>query len=252
AGPAAGLNPFRFSSEVWDGALGLVCYTFRPYNPLDGRFLQRDPIGEQGGLNLYGFAGNDPVNVIDSLGLESYSIFYGAGPADGVASIAKAAEQVRTYMAKFQPDDDKNDNMICMVKIENNISSSRLRWASTVYNELFFFGHGRKDTRINPNWKTGQPLKEREQIVGTNIMFSDGLFHLDKVLTEEKEKITASIIYPYVCYDEFVSEGNPSGIKVCKLANNPNPNPSAIGNMTLITLMLEKFKTKKCCRLEIQ
>ena len=252
AGPAAGLNPFRFSSEVWDGALGLVCYTFRPYNPLDGRFLSRDPIGEQGGLNLYGFVGNDPVNVIDSLGLESYSIFYGAGPADGVASIAKAAEQVRTYMAKFQPDDDKNDNMICMVKIENNISSSRLRWASTVYNELFFFGHGRKDTRINPNWKTGQPLKEREQIVGTNIMFSDGLFHLDKVLTEEKEKITASIIYPYVCYDEFVSEGNPSGIKVCKLANNPNPNPSAIGNMTLITLMLEKFKTKKCCRLEIQ
>jgi RHS repeat-associated protein len=69
SGPAAALNPFRFSSEVWDAPLGLVDYTFRPYNPLDGRFLNRDPIGEQGGLNLYGFVGNDPVNRRDRLGL---------------------------------------------------------------------------------------------------------------------------------------------------------------------------------------
>jgi RHS repeat-associated protein len=69
SGPAAALNPFRFSSEAWDAALGLVCYTFRPYNPLDGRFISRDPIEERGGLNLYGFAGNDPVNGWDYLGL---------------------------------------------------------------------------------------------------------------------------------------------------------------------------------------
>jgi RHS repeat-associated protein len=71
SGPAAALNPFRFSSEVWDAALGLVQYTFRPYNPLDGRFLNRDPIEEEGGLNLYGFVGNDPVDAIEYLGLES-------------------------------------------------------------------------------------------------------------------------------------------------------------------------------------
>jgi len=68
-GSAAGLNPFRFSSEVWDGALALVCYNWRHYNPLDGRFISRDPIGERGGLNLYGFVGNDPVNRWDALGL---------------------------------------------------------------------------------------------------------------------------------------------------------------------------------------
>jgi RHS repeat-associated protein len=67
-GPAAALNPFRFSSEVWDATLGLVQYTFRPYNPLDGRFTSRDPIGEDGGLNLYGFAGNDPITFWDYLG----------------------------------------------------------------------------------------------------------------------------------------------------------------------------------------
>jgi RHS repeat-associated protein len=80
AGPAAALNPFRFSSEVWDAALGLVCYTFRPYNPLDGRFTSRDPIEERGGLNLYGFAGNDPVNKIDVAGQYVWSPWPGVGP----------------------------------------------------------------------------------------------------------------------------------------------------------------------------
>jgi RHS repeat-associated protein len=70
-GPAAALNPFRFSSEAWDATLGLDQYTFRPYNPLDGRFLNRDPIEEQGGLNLYEFSGNNPMNKLDFLGLDS-------------------------------------------------------------------------------------------------------------------------------------------------------------------------------------
>ena len=37
----------------------------RYYNPTTGRWISRDPIGEEGGLNLYGFVGNDPVKQID-------------------------------------------------------------------------------------------------------------------------------------------------------------------------------------------
>ncbi|WPX40791.1 RHS repeat-associated core domain-containing protein [Akkermansia sp. N21116] len=33
-------------------------YNYRDYNPTDGRWLTRDPIGEQGGHNLYGFVRN--------------------------------------------------------------------------------------------------------------------------------------------------------------------------------------------------
>ncbi len=40
----------------------------RYYNPSQGRFLGRDPIEEQGGLNLYGFCSNDGVNLWDYLG----------------------------------------------------------------------------------------------------------------------------------------------------------------------------------------
>ncbi|MBQ8446047.1 MAG: RHS repeat-associated core domain-containing protein, partial [Opitutales bacterium] len=52
------LNPFRFSSEYYDSELDLVYYNYRHYSPGLGRFLSRDPIEEQGGLNLYAFVGN--------------------------------------------------------------------------------------------------------------------------------------------------------------------------------------------------
>jgi uncharacterized protein RhaS with RHS repeats len=41
----------------------------RYYNPQNGQFTQQDPIGLAGGLNLYGFAGADPVNFSDPFGL---------------------------------------------------------------------------------------------------------------------------------------------------------------------------------------
>ncbi|MEI6607735.1 MAG: RHS repeat-associated core domain-containing protein, partial [Verrucomicrobiota bacterium] len=47
---------------------GLYSYIYRPYDPLTGRWPSRDPIGEEGGLNLYGFVGNDGVDNIDLLG----------------------------------------------------------------------------------------------------------------------------------------------------------------------------------------
>ncbi len=40
------------------------------YSPETGRWLNRDPIGENGGVNLYGIVANDPVNHIDVLGRE--------------------------------------------------------------------------------------------------------------------------------------------------------------------------------------
>jgi uncharacterized protein RhaS with RHS repeats len=41
----------------------------RYYSPEEGRWLSRDPIGERGGIPLYGFAGNGSVNRVDPLGL---------------------------------------------------------------------------------------------------------------------------------------------------------------------------------------
>ncbi|MCF6313704.1 MAG: RHS repeat-associated core domain-containing protein [Verrucomicrobiales bacterium] len=47
-------------------------YAFRYYMPETGRWASRDPIGEDGGINLYNFVGNDGVNKTDYLGLLKY------------------------------------------------------------------------------------------------------------------------------------------------------------------------------------
>jgi RHS repeat-associated protein len=41
---------------------------FRAYDHTTGRWLSRDPIGETGGINLYGYTNNDPASRIDPLG----------------------------------------------------------------------------------------------------------------------------------------------------------------------------------------
>jgi RHS repeat-associated protein len=68
-GSQARRNPFGWSTQYADSETGLVYYGLRYYSPRLGRFINQDPIKEQGGLNLYGFAGNSPVNFVDVLGL---------------------------------------------------------------------------------------------------------------------------------------------------------------------------------------
>jgi uncharacterized protein RhaS with RHS repeats len=50
--------------------MGVTHYGYRYYDPVTGRWPSRDPIEEEGGINLYGFVGNDGVNGLDFLGLK--------------------------------------------------------------------------------------------------------------------------------------------------------------------------------------
>jgi RHS repeat-associated protein len=54
---------------MWMTELGIHHYKVRAYHPRLGRFMQTDPIREAGGINLYGYVGNDPVNGTDTTGL---------------------------------------------------------------------------------------------------------------------------------------------------------------------------------------
>lgn len=47
----------------------MVQYEYRNYQPKIGRWTTRDPLGEAGGMNLYAFVGNNPVNWVDPWGL---------------------------------------------------------------------------------------------------------------------------------------------------------------------------------------
>ena len=60
---------FQFSTKYYDEETGFYYYGYRYYDPETGRWPSRDPINERGGVNLYGFVGNDGVNSWDYLGL---------------------------------------------------------------------------------------------------------------------------------------------------------------------------------------
>ena len=71
---AYGTCPFGFTGHPTQnsaiaGGSELVLTHFRAYDPEMGRWLSADRLGEAGGINLYGYVGNDPINSWDPLGL---------------------------------------------------------------------------------------------------------------------------------------------------------------------------------------
>ncbi len=73
-GSMADTNMFRFSTKQFDNEINLYYYGYRYYSAALGRWIGRDPIGEEGGTNLYGFINNNPLSYIDLLGLEGYDL----------------------------------------------------------------------------------------------------------------------------------------------------------------------------------
>ena len=60
----------RFSTKYYDAETGLYYYGYRFYAPTLMRWLNRDPIGENGDINQYMFVKNTPLQKVDSKGLD--------------------------------------------------------------------------------------------------------------------------------------------------------------------------------------
>jgi len=69
-------NPFRFPGQYYDQETGLHYNYFRYYNPTSGRYITPDPIGLAGGINLFTYVANNPVNNIDPRGLQTNTLHW--------------------------------------------------------------------------------------------------------------------------------------------------------------------------------
>lgn len=67
-GIGTGEPGYAFTGREWDPETGLYYYRARYYDPRLGRFISEDPIGFDGGINLYAYVGSDPVLLRDPSG----------------------------------------------------------------------------------------------------------------------------------------------------------------------------------------
>ncbi|MGP5494959.1 RHS repeat-associated core domain-containing protein [Psychrobacter celer] len=74
---ACELQPLRFQGQHYDTETGLHYNRFRYYDPDMGMFTSRDPIGLDGGMNVFAYAPN-PTEWIDPLGLASTAASWGS------------------------------------------------------------------------------------------------------------------------------------------------------------------------------
>ena len=98
----------RFSrpSKLADPGSNMGVSGRRYYSPSQGRFVGRDPIEEQGGLNLYGFVGNNPSNRWDYLGMEDFATLTLASGLTPGAFVGPVSAQAPVTYGWINPMDD--------------------------------------------------------------------------------------------------------------------------------------------------
>lgn len=121
--------------------------SFAGYDPTKGRFLSRDPIEENGGVNLYGFVQNRPTQLIDAVGL---SVFWLWDHEDEGAAGALSGREINGIT--FKKDSERhNEQKKKAAKDVENVSSSDTDKCK------FFF---KKRSWSNPNAKYEEVTKE--------------------------------------------------------------------------------------------
>jgi RHS repeat-associated protein len=96
--------PLHYSTKYTDAETGLVYYGYRFYDPANGRWINRDPIEERGGLNLYAAMLNSSPNLVDADGRIFYPVLVGIGIVTTALGLYKAWDSAKDVSEREYPD----------------------------------------------------------------------------------------------------------------------------------------------------
>jgi RHS repeat-associated protein len=154
---------FQYTGQAWIAEVGMYYYKARIYSPTLGRFMQTDPVGYDGGINIYAYVGNDPVNRTDPDGLRwltdgerqmaknlglSLPLFHLMSIPKRVMDIGNAAATTFPYEIDFSSEYFRND-----------FSSGTKQDRSLLYHEFFHLFQ-------NKNWIAPWTVQAARQLVG--------------------------------------------------------------------------------------
>jgi RHS repeat-associated protein len=101
-------SDYTYTGRESDG-LGIYYYRARYYNPVIGRFISEDPIGFLGGINDYIYAGDDPMDFNDPLGLDKNAgrncSVTPASAAQYAGAVGQVAKMTAAFFSGLGPDD---------------------------------------------------------------------------------------------------------------------------------------------------
>ena len=130
-------NNLRFPGQYHDDETGLHYNWHRYYDPDIGRYLRVDPIGLDGGMNLYAYAGNNPVNWVDPFGLARYYVWYTI-KSYSIVLVPVGMSVIEGVVVSTQKNPDGTYNA---KEFEGEFYGSTLGplpWATTINNEEYF------------------------------------------------------------------------------------------------------------------
>ena len=156
SGPLADVFSFGFSTQYHDRETGMVGYKHRFYRPDLGRWLNRDPIEEEGGENVYCFVENSPSWLVDLGGLHTFQFTdkgwsYGdtlSGALTDNVSVLGATRTSRTSSSKCSCNSGKwSPDYTFKVEVYSLIQfADDSTWDDDNY------GSGVRDPRVREKW----------------------------------------------------------------------------------------------------
>ena len=98
-GPDSG-NPLQFTGREND-ATGLIFNRARYWDPILKRWINEDPIGMRGGLNMYAYVGGNPISFTDPEGLEAGTLAQRGYPSGSGATGFNQQQCVQNYLSQY-------------------------------------------------------------------------------------------------------------------------------------------------------